>query len=189
MSRILKTVAAIAATALMSGAAFANCNSSYCTTSSHSSSLAPLGSWSGSHSNSYVGTLSSSTADAVYGTGSISSAYSAYEGGDVEIFGFSGSTASAPSLGINESLQATDCPVSVHNPEGGRVLGCYNVVQPAPQPIAQTSYYQVVRPVVYVRYAVPVAVPHFSGCTVVTHESRYGNRWGSQNGNFGRSCG
>lgn len=222
MTRILTIVAAIAATTAISGAAFANCNSTYCTTGSH---VAPLSSWSSASSyqsapsyssatsysapsysqpassystssyssdyasdysygvsSSYGGTLSSAEADAAYGTGSISSAY---EGGDVEIFGFSGSTSSVPGLGLNQSLQPTDCPVNVHNPDGARVLGCYNVVEPVPQ----TSYYQVVRPVVYVRYPVPVGVPYYSRCGVVTNTSRYGANFGSNNGNFGRRCG
>ena len=213
MSRIITTIAAIAATTLMSSAAFAGCNSgTYCTSTGHSSTLPSLSSWSGpsyaannsyqsapSHSysssssyssapsysygasNSYTGTVSSSYADSTYGTGSISNAYT---GGDVEMYGFSGSTSSVSGLGINESLQATSCPVSVHNPSGGKVLGCYNVVKPVPQ----TTYYRVVRPVVYVRYPVPVAVPYWSGCTVVTHTSRYGDRVG-HGGNYGRRCG
>lgn len=207
MSRIITTVAAIAATSLMSGAAFAGgCNSGTYCNSSHSSSLPSLGSWSSSSVSSYESaptyssssyrpssysssysygsshgsTMSSSYADATYGTGSISPTY---EGGEVEIYGFSGSTTSVPGLGINESLQATSCPVSVHNPSGGRVLGCYNVVKPVPQ----TTYYRVVRPIIYVRYPVPVAVPYWSGCTVVTHGSRYGGYWG--HGGYGRRCG
>ena len=221
MSRIITTIAAIAATTLMSSTAFAGCNNgTYCT--SGSSTLPPLSSWSASSyetapsystssyttspsynysssssysaspthnsaysygtSNTYTGSVSSSYADATYGTGSISNAY---EGSDVELFGFSGSTTSVAGLGAGESLQATSCPVSVHNPDGGKVLGCYNVVKPVPQ----TTYYRVVRPVVYVRYPVPVAVPYYSGCTVVTHESRYGNRWGAGNRGFGRTCG
>lgn len=217
MSRLITTVAAFAATTLMSSAAFAGCNSgTYCNSMSQTSSLPSLSSWSGSNystssytaapsystssytsapsysyssgssystdpmyntsysygtSNSYTGSVSSSYADATYGTGSISNAYT---GSDVELFGFSGSTSSVAGLGAGESLQATSCPVSVHNPGGGRVLGCYNVVKPVPQ----TTYYRVVRPVVYVRYPVPVAVPYYSGCTVVTHASRYGDRWG-----------
>ncbi len=185
MTRILTIVAAIAATTMMSSAAFANCNTTYCTSgySSYSTSAASYGSsYSYGISNSYGGTLSATEADATYGTGSISSAY---EGGDVELFGFSGSAASVPGLGYNESLQATNCPVNVYNPEGARVLGCYNVVKPVPQ----TSYYQVVRPVVYVRYPVPVAVPYYSGCTVVTNTSRYGGNFGNYNGIFGRRCG
>lgn len=197
MSRLITTVAAIAATTLMSSAAFAGCNSgTYCTSSSQSS-LPSLSSWSGSShstdpmqntaysygtSNSYAGSVSSSYADATYGTGSISNTYT---GSDVELFGFSGSTSSVAGLGAGESLQATSCPVSVHNPSGGKVLGCYNVVKPVPQ----TTYYRVVRPVVYVRYPVPVAVPYYSGCTVVTHASRYGDRWGNGGFGHGRRCG
>ncbi len=216
MSRLITTVAALAATTLMSSAAFAGCNSgTYCTSSGNSATLPSLSSWSGSNyssassyesapsysyssssnysadpmyntsysygtSNSYAGTVSSSYADATYGTGSISNSYT---GSDVELFGFSGSTSSVAGLGAGESLQATSCPVSVHNPSGAKVLGCYNVVKPVPQ----TTYYRVVRPVVYVRYPVPVAVPYWSGCTVVTHTSRYGDRWG-QGGKHGRRC-
>lgn len=222
MSRLITTVAAIAATTLMSSTAFAGCNSgTYCTSSGHASALPSLSSWSGSNyasaasyetapsystssystapsssyytdpmyntaysygtSNSYAGTVSSSYADATYGTGSISNAYT---GSNVELFGFSGSTSSVAGLGAGESLQATSCPVSVHNPSGGKVLGCYNVVKPVPQ----TTYYRVVRPVVYVRYPVPVAVPYYSGCSVVTHTSRYGDRWGNRGFGQGRRC-
>jgi len=227
MSRLITTVAAFAATTLMSSAAFAGCNSgTYCNSTGHSSTLPSLSSWSGSShsassyesapsystssytsapsysysssssystspmyntsysygtSNSYTGTVSSSYADATYGTGSISNAYT---GSDVEIYGFSGSASSVAGLGAGESLQATSCPVNVYNPGGGKVLGCYNVVKPVPQ----TTYYRVVRPVVYVRYPVPVAVPYWSGCKVVTHASRYGNRWG-HGGHYGRRCG
>jgi len=180
MSRVITTIAAIAATTLMSGAAFAgDCNSGTYCNSGQSSSLPALGSWSSSsvatyesapshsttsyraspsysssysYGSSYGSTMSSSYADAKYGTGSISNTY---EGGDVEMYGFSGSMASVPGLGLNESLQATSCPVSVHNPSGGRVLGCYNVVKPVPK----TTYYRVVRPIIYVRYPVPVPVP------------------------------
>ncbi len=212
MSRIISAVAAIAATTLMSSAAFAGCNSgTYCNSSGSSSSFPALGSWSSSsvssyesapsystssyrtspsysssssYGSSYGSTMSSSYADATYGTGSISNTYT---GGDVQMYGFSGGATSVPGLGLNESLQATSCPVSVHNPGGGRVLGCYNVVKPVPQ----TTYYRVVRPIIYVRYPVPVAVPYWSGCTVVTHASRYGNRWGhgGWNRGHGRRCG
>lgn len=110
--------------------------------------------------------MSSYQADSTYGTGSISQTYS-----DSSTYGFSGSTASVPGLGYNESLQATNCPVNVHGTGEGRVLGCYNVVKPVPQ----TTYYRVVRPVIYVRYPVPVAVPYTSPCHTVTHYSRYGD--------------
>jgi len=229
MSRLITTVAAIAATTLMSSTAFAGCNSgTYCKSSAHSSTLPSLSSWSASShsstsayesapsyssssyttspsysssssssystdpmyntsysygtSNSYSGAVSSSYADATYGTGSISNAYT---GSDVELYGFSGSTSSVAGLGAGESLQATSCPVNVYNPGGGKVLGCYNVVKPVPQ----TTYYRVVRPIVYVRYPVPVAVPYYSNCTVVTHASRYGNHWGAGYGGYGRRCG
>jgi len=218
MSRILTTVATIAATTLMSSTAFAGCNSgTYCNSGS---SLTPLSSWSGSSSmgtystptystpsysssssytsgtsyssgssylgNSYSGVLSSAAADAKYGTGSISSPY---EGGNVELFGFSGSTTSVPGLGSGESLQSTNCPVNVYNPSGARVLGCYNVVKQVPQ----TNYVRVVRPIVYVRYPVPTAVPvpyyvnqNVNSCGATrTNFSRYG---GYNNQGFG-GCG
>jgi len=110
--------------------------------------------------------MSSTQADAAYGTGSISQTYS-----DSSTYAFSGSTASVAGLGHNESLQATNCPVNVHGSGEGTVLGCYNVVKPVPQ----TSYYRVVRPVVYVRYPVPVAVPYTSPCHTYKISSRYGN--------------
>ena len=213
MSRIFTTVAAIAATTLMSSVAFAGCNSgTYCNSSS---SLAPLSSWSststsgatytspsymsssyGSGSdyssassfsgNSFGGVLSSAEADATYGTGSISSAY---EGGNVQMFGFSGSPTSVPGLGAGEHLQATNCPVNVYNPTGARVLGCYDVVKQVPQ----TNYVRVVRPVIYVRYpvATPIPVPYYvnqnvnpCGGTFASNDSRYGgfNNQGVSNG-------
>ena len=100
--------------------------------------------------------MSSAVADATYGTGSISSAY---EGGNVQMFGFSGSPTSVPGLGAGEHLQATNCPVNVYNPTGARVLGCYDVVKQVPQ----TNYVRVVRPVIYVRYpvATPIPVPYY----------------------------
>lgn len=115
--------------------------------------------------------MSSGLADATYGTGSISSAF---EGGNVELFGFSGSTASVPGLGSNESLQSTNCPVDVYNPTGARVLGCYNVVKQVPQ----TNYVRVVRPVVYVRYPVttPVPIPYYVNNACGVSYSRYVNQ-------------
>jgi len=94
--------------------------------------------------SSYGGELSQYEASARYGSGSISNAYT---DGNVEMYGFSGTL---PGLGQNESLQATNCPTAVYNPQGGQVLGCYNVVKPAPR----TTYYRVVRPVIYVHYPV-----------------------------------
>ena len=133
---------------------------------------------SSSYGSSYGGVMSSSVADATYGTGSISSAYA---GGDVQMYGFSGSTSSVPGLGYGESLQTTNCPVNVYNPTGARVLGCYNVVQQVPQ----TNYVRVVRPIVYVRYPVPVPVaipacrpvcgPVYGGYPYPAVRSRYGH--------------
>lgn len=94
-------------------------------------------------------------------------------------------------LGVNESLQATNCPVSVHNPSGAKVLGCYNVVKPKPvvRTVVRTvpTVYQVVRPIVYVRYPVPVCN---TCCTPETVYSRYGSPTFSGGNNFGGgSCG
>lgn len=78
-------------------------------------------------------------------------------------------------LGVNESLQATNCPVAVHNPSGAKVLGCYNVVKP--KPVVRTvvrsvpTVYQVVRPVIYVRTPVPVCN---TCCSPKIVNSRYG---------------
>ena len=82
-------------------------------------------------------------------------------------------------LGANESLQPTSCPVSVHNPGGAKVLGCYNVIKPKPvvrtvvRKVVHTvpTVYQVVRPVIYVRTPVPVCN---TCCTPKTVFSRYG---------------
>ena len=215
MSRILKTVTTLAVTSLLSSTAYAGCNSgTYCNSGSN---LAPLSSWSGSSTtgssfstpsyssgssyssapsyssstsfssgSSFGGVLSSAEADATYGTGSISSAY---EGGNVQMFGFSGSPTSVPGLGAGEHLQATNCPVNVYNPTGARVLGCYDVVKQVPQ----TNYVRVVRPVIYVRYpvATPIPVPYYvnqnvnpCGGTFASNGSRYGgfNNQGVSNG-------
>jgi len=63
------------------------------------------------------------------------------------------------------------------NVVGARVLGCYSIVKPRPA-VPVTNFVRVVRPIVYVRYAVPYAVP---GCTrtVVTNSSRYGGFGGN----------
>ena len=181
VSRIFKVAATTIASLSLATAASAGCGSSlYCGDASASmpslsgySSAASYGSNSyGTNSASsfygpasYTTTMSSTQADATYGTGSISQTYSA-----ADTYGFTGSTSSVPGLGMNESLQATNCPVNVYGSGEGRVLGCYNVVKPVPQ----TTYYRVVHPVVYVRYPVPVAVPYTSPCHTVKHYSRYG---------------
>ena len=194
VSRIFKSVAVTAATLSFAGAAYANCGPGlYCGQSS-ASSIQPLSSWTGHSSATQFSsgsqfssasqfaptqsfsTLSSFVADSTYGTGSISETYS-----DPSTISFTGTPASVPGLGFNESLQATNCPVNVHDNGEGRVVGCYNVVKPVPQ----TTYYRVVRPVVYVRYPVPVAVPYTSPCHTVTHYSRYGG-FGANRGR--RSC-
>lgn len=141
MSRILKTAILSAASLSLSTLAFSTAahaghyGQSYGQAAYGQSSYGP---------STYAGELSQYEASARYGSGSISDTYS---DGNVEMYGFSGTL---PGLGQNESLQATNCPTAVYNPNGGRVLGCYNVVKPAPK----TTYYRVVRPVIYVRYPV-----------------------------------
>jgi len=108
------------------------------------------------------------SSSAGYSSSSISSTYSDYSVAPLTRSVVSG-------LGANESLQATTCPVSVHNPSGAKVLGCYNVVKP--QPVVRTvvrsvpTVYQVVRPVIYVRTPVPVCN---TCCTPKKVFSRYG---------------
>jgi len=189
VSRIFKGTAAIVATLSLAGVASAGCGAGlYCGDASAGTSLS---SWSGhssasngwgsatsfAPSQSFSTTMSSFEADSTYGTGSISETYSA-----PSTYSFSGSPASVPGLGANESLRATNCPVNVHGAGEGQVIGCYNVVKP----VQRTSYYRVVRPVIYVRYPVPVAVPYTSPCHTVKHYSRYGG-FGLNQGR--RSCG
>lgn len=70
---------------------------------------------------------------------------------------------SMPGLGAGERLCKVECPVSVDLNPGERVLDCFAVCKPKPQPHMSyqtyTKAYQVVRPVIYVRYPVPVYVP------------------------------
>ena len=166
VSRIFKGAAAVAATLSIASVASANCAPGlYCGQTSAASYGWNNAATTYAPTQSYAGTLSSYQADSTYGTGSISETYS-----DTSTYSFSGSTTSVPGLGHNESLQATNCPVNVYGTGEGKVLGCYNVVKP----VARTSYYRVVRPVIYVRYPVPVAVPYTSPCHTVTNYSRYG---------------
>ena len=93
-------------------------------------------------------------------------------------------------LGVNEGLRPRSCPSAVHNADGAQVLGCYDVVKPAPVPapapvvhtqtVVRTvpTLYHVVRPIVAVPYAVPVPC----GAPQVI-KTRYGF------GNFGTTCG
>ena len=218
LSHTLKASAGLAASLALAGAAQANCGT-YCNAvggtmasyeGGHSyvssggytgtSTLPPLSSYFDStryastagYGSSYSTTsytMSDAQASATYGSGSISSTYA---GGDVQIYGFSGT----PDLGAGESLQATNCPVNVVGAsDGSRVLGCYNVVRQEVRPVANTTYYRVVRPVVYVRYPVPVPVPYTvnvpsygyaGGCGRSVHYSRYGG-YGPQGG-FGLGC-
>ena len=163
VSRVFKGFAATAAALSFASIASANCGSLYCGQLGHGT-VPSISSWTPSAPTPSYSTLSSAQADASYGTGSISQAYSSYD-----TQSFYGSASSVQGLGQNESLQATNCPVNVHGVDEGRVVGCYNVVKPVPQ----TTYYRVVRPVIYVRYPVPVAVPYTSPCHTVTHHSRY----------------
>ncbi len=99
-------------------------------------------------------------------------------------------------MGADERLCPTKCPVSVYNPEGGKVLACFSVCKPvaapAPRPvyrqvrIAKPVYRQVriVRPVIYVPYSVPVLAPMpVQSCRTGAYDTRYGQNWP------GRPCG
>lgn len=160
-----------------SGSSYSSSSSSR-PVNTYSYSSTPLGSYS-SHSmySSYGGiaTMSDSEADYKYGSGSISATYT---DGANTIVPFSTTTASmsnyrVPGMGANEFLSPTRCPVSVYNPEGGKVLGCYSVSKPAPPRIVRPVYHavRVVRPVIYVHYPVTVAHPT---CRVDNWSSRYG---------------
>lgn len=123
----------------------------------------------------YGNSSSSTSSTANYGSGSISQSYTL---NDTTVVPFTGST-SILGLGSNEQLVPTNCPVSVHNPEGGKVLGCYAVAKPAPvyRAAPVVNYTRVVRPIIYVRYPVPTPVPYIQdvyvggGCGAY---SRYG---------------
>jgi hypothetical protein len=112
-----------------------------------------------------------------------------------------------PGMGANEHLCPTQCPVSVLNPEGGKVMGCYEVCSPVPapapvrvavpqrrvrvvHPIIPVPYpvpvrVQVVHPVIYVRYPVPTPAPVFVQprpaaypvCGINQTYTRYGENW------------
>lgn len=171
VSRIFKIAATTVAALSLASAASAGCgNSLYCgdagASASYTSGYSQNNDYGYAPSSSYTTTMSSTQADANYGTGSISESYTG-----ASTYGFSGSPQSLPGLGANESLQATNCPVNVYGNGEGTVLGCYNVVKPVPQ----TTYYRTVRPVIYVRYPVPVAVPYTSPCHTYKISSRYGD--------------
>ena len=185
VTTFLKLAAAAAASLAFAGAAQAGCGGSsmYCGSSTGTSSLPPLSSY-----------FAASGASAGYSSYSTSSSYTA----STPMLGFSGSPSSAPGLGAGESLQATSCPVSVDAAPGARVLGCYSVVRRVAAPVASTTYYRVVRPVIYVRYPVPVPVPYtvnvgsygygygYGSCASGVAYSRYGG-YGPQ-GYYGGRC-
>ena len=154
--------------------------------SSYSYSSTPLNSYRGQSSyvvdRTVTSTMSDSEADYRYGSGSISGPYT---DGSNTIVPFSTTSATltnyrVPGMGSNEYLSPTDCPVNVYNPDGGKVLGCYQVSKPAPVRVTVPSYHtvRVVRPVIYVRYPVPTPVPvAMPMCGNYQWASRYGNNW------------
>lgn len=103
----------------------------------------------------------SSTGGSAYASASANAVVSsAYQSHQYRQEGFSGTYGG---LGPNEFLHPTSCPISVHNPQGHQVAGCYKVVKrwTPPQiqrPAPHRTYYRVVRPIIYVRYPVPVCV-------------------------------
>ena len=153
--------------------------------SSSSSSACPSGS-----SRGVDGLCMSHNSGSSYSSGGSYSS-SSYSSGGSTIVPFSTSVSNIShhrinGMGANESLSPTACPVSVYNPGGGKVLGCYSVVKPAPiivrpapviiqRPVYHTV--RVVRPIIYVRYPVPVAVPYYRPTCGGTTWSRYGSNW------------
>lgn len=168
-------------------------NSSYSSGSTSYTSSAPLASYSGQSSwtsrNANVG-MSGQDASHKYGSGSISASYT---DGSNTIVPFTTTSASISNyrvngMGANEFLSPTNCPVSVYNPSGAKVLGCYSVSKPAPVSYTVPSVHtvRVVRPIIYVRYPVPTPVPFpvysgygqsYSGGCSTGYASRYGNNW------------
>lgn len=154
---------------------------------SYSSSSSTYSSYS-TPSTSYAGSLSDSYADATYGSGSISQAYEdtsyvPFSGGSLTSSGTI-SGLSVAGMGANEELCPVDCAQPVGSTGSGRVLGCYAVCKPAPQPVTYTTYTQVVRPVIYVRYPVPYAVPYTVPGNV--HFSRYADH--AHRGGYAPNC-
>ena len=135
-TKLIKSAAVLVATMALSTVAYAGCNSgSYCDSSA---------------ATSYSSYQSQSS----------------YYQPAPQVVPFSTSVSSVShhridGMGPNERLCPTKCPVDVYNPEGGKVLGCYNVCKTAPvvRPVQVQSYIRVVRPIIYVRYPVPTPVP------------------------------
>jgi|GEM_PF-1004388 len=174
---------------IVSGSTYSSAPVSYSSSSSSytSSYSAP--------SNRYVGVASDAYADATYGSGSISQAYedTSYSTSSSNYVPFSGgsmtttgtiSGLSIPGMGANEELCPVDCAKPVGSIGSGRVLGCYAVCKPAPKPVTYTTYTQVVRPVIYVRYPVPYAVPYMVPGAM--HASRYGDH--AHRGGYAPNC-
>ena len=163
---LLKTLVVAAGSILALGSsAAANCGGSlYCNSGSSvsSHSYPGLSSWSYGGGTSYGSAYGSSFTPASYG----SSYTSNYSSGQSYVpFTTPSNTSvrnmtnlSIPGLGANERLCTVDCPVNVYNPEGGKVLGCYEICKPAVQTITTYNYVRVVRPIVYVHYPVPTPV-------------------------------
>ena len=177
MSRVLKTALSVMALSAFATTASANCGAGlYCNSGA-----------TGAYGNGFSTTMQpiGATAPATIYSSASSASYQS----------FSGSTSSVAGLGMNESLQATNCPVGVSGlSEGSRVLGCYNVVTPVAQPVARTTYYRVVRPVVYVRYpvSVPVAVPvygHGAGISPCQASARYRSGYNAGYSRYGTGYG
>lgn len=173
--------------------------------------IAPLGSYAGQtrHTTGYTsgGHMSGTQATRRYGSGSVSRSYS---NNNHRIVPFSTnatniSTHRIAGMGANEVLTPTQCPVSVYNPNGGQVMGCYSVGTVAPRRTTTVTRtvtrrivphrVRVVRPIIYVRYPVPVPFPVYQphppmgygyatagGCNA-GYATRYGQQWP------GRPCG
>lgn len=81
-------------------------------------------------------------------------------------------------LGADERLCPVTCPVSVHNPEGGKVTACYDIckvtaTQPAAKTQVQYRYVRVIQPIIYVQNV--RTQPVNSGCRRGCMRTRYGN--------------
>lgn len=111
--------------------------------------------------------VSSRSSASAYATSSASTSYSSARS-------FSGATSTAPGLSVGERLISTPCPQTYSRVS----TGCYNVATYVPS----VQQYRVIRPIIYVRYPVPVPVtypacPYYvGGSTCPTHgRSRYGH--------------
>lgn len=173
------------------------------------SAIAPLGSYAGQTRHT-TGHMSGAEATHRYGSGSVSRSYT---DGNTRIVPFSTNSTNISrhriaGMGANEVLTPTQCPVSVYNPNGGKVMGCYSVGKIAPRTTVTRTVVRrrivphtvrVVRPIIYVRYPVPIAVPfpvyqprphmgygyntQYTGGCNAGYTTRYGQQWP------GRPCG